>query len=122
MRRVTRESHGEFDVVFSVGILYHLDAPAVFEHVHELARMCRRFLFCSTHVSRFGERTLCFGDRQYSGSFVEEHFPGTGAAERSRNLRASLDNVVSFWLTPPSPLQPAGRRRVQLCLRDADAA
>jgi SAM-dependent methyltransferase len=102
VREVTLESHGEFDVVFSVGILYHLDAPAVFEHIHELARMCRRFLFCSTHVSRFGERTARFGERRYSGSYVEEHPTGAGARERARNLRASLDNELSFWLTPSS--------------------
>ncbi|MGI8462455.1 MAG: class I SAM-dependent methyltransferase [Solirubrobacterales bacterium] len=102
IRELSVETSGEFDVVFSVGILYHLDAPAVFEHVHELARMSRRLLFLSTHVSRFAERRREFGGRSYRGCVVEEHPAGSGKRDREGNLRASLDNEVSFWLTRPS--------------------
>jgi SAM-dependent methyltransferase len=102
VRHVKLESHGRFDVVLSIGILYHLDAPDLFEHVHDLGRLNRRFLFLSTVVSRFGERAREFGGHRYAGSVVDEHPAGAGESQRAANLRASLDNPVSFWLTPPS--------------------
>ena len=102
VREVTVASHDDFDVVLSIGILYHLDAPDLFEHVHELARLGRRFLFLSTVVARFGERSREFAGRRYRGSVVDEHPAGADACERARNLRASLDNPTSFWLSEPS--------------------
>jgi hypothetical protein len=33
---------------------------------------------------------------------VEEHPAGSDPAAKARNLRASLDNPASFWLTAPS--------------------
>lgn len=102
IREVTADSHGEFDIVLSIGILYHLDAPALFEHVRDLRGLARRLLFLSTHVSRVPEASREFGGSTYRGSVVEEHPPDSDASAKEANLRASLDNPESFWLTPAS--------------------
>ncbi len=102
VRNVDAGSYGEFDVVLNIGILYHLDQPAVFKLLENLALMCRRVMMLSTHHSRFAERTVEWGGRRYSGSYVVEHRPDADPDTRRRNLRASLDNTRSFWLTRPS--------------------
>jgi SAM-dependent methyltransferase len=102
VRTVDAERYGRFDVILNIGILYHLDAPAVFELVFELAEMCERLMFVSTHHGRFGERGFEFRGRAYRGSVVQEHRPRDDSETRERNLRASLDNPESVWLTRPS--------------------
>jgi SAM-dependent methyltransferase len=102
VRNVGGERYGRFDVILNIGILYHLDAPALFELVFELAAMCDGLMFLSTQHSRFPERRAEFRGRTYRGSLVSEHRRGDDAQARSRNLRASLDNPVSLWLTRPS--------------------
>lgn len=102
IRRVSADTHGEFDVVFSAGILYHLDAPDLFAHLRAVNAMTQRFLFLSTHFSRLGEGAREHEGRKYAGSVVEEHPPGAAGQELEANLRASLDNETSFWLTRAS--------------------
>jgi SAM-dependent methyltransferase len=102
VRNVNAERYGRFDAILNIGILYHLDAPAVFELIFDLARMCDRLMFLSTHHSRFPERAVEFRGRTYRGSLVLEHRLRADAEARRRNLRASLDNPASLWLTRPS--------------------
>ena len=42
VRGLDRASHGKFDVVLCLGILYHLDHPDVFGFVEQMASVCRR--------------------------------------------------------------------------------
>ena len=102
VRNVDAERHGRFDVILNIGMLYHLDAPAVFELIFALAGMCDGLMFLSTHHGRFGERRFRFRGRTYHGSLVQEHGRGDDARTRMGNLRASLDNPASVWLTRPS--------------------
>jgi tRNA (mo5U34)-methyltransferase len=102
VRNVDSGRYGRFDVILNVGILYHLDAPAVFELIFALAEMCDGLMFVSTQHSRFPERGAEFHGRTYRGSAVGEHPRGADAAARRENLRASLDNPASLWLTRPS--------------------
>jgi SAM-dependent methyltransferase len=102
VRNVSAERYGRFDAILNIGILYHLDAPAVFELVFDLAAMCDGLMFLSTQHSRFRERSVEFRGRTYRGSMVQEHGRGDDRDARLRNLRASLDNPASLWLTRPS--------------------
>ncbi len=102
VRNVDAGRYGRFDVILNIGILYHLDAPAVFELVFAAAEMCDGLMFLSTQHSRFPERRVEFRGRTYRGSTVGEHPRGAGEAARRENLRASLDNPASLWLTRPS--------------------
>jgi SAM-dependent methyltransferase len=104
VRNVTRDKYGEFDVVLNLGILYHLDAPDVFELVYGLSDMCTRFMFLSTHYGHFARRHHTFRGQTYWGAPYPEHRPDTTAQQRLALMRASLDNPVSFWPTLPSLL------------------
>ncbi len=46
-------SHGDFDVVFANGILYHLDRPKAF--LAAAAKSCRRAIILHTHVTHRNE-------------------------------------------------------------------
>lgn len=51
VRNLSKEKYGEFDVVLCLGILYHLDAPDVFDFVNRVAQVCRDFAIIETHFA-----------------------------------------------------------------------
>lgn len=102
VREVTRESHGEFDVVLCLGILYHLDSPDLFDFVYELGRLCRGFMVLDTQISLSDRVAREHRGHTYHGSLYPEHRPRSSRSERLQSLRASLDNPESLWLTRPS--------------------
>jgi SAM-dependent methyltransferase len=102
VRNLNRDEHGQFDVVLCLGILYHLDAPDVFELVRAVRETCRGFALVDTWVSRRAETSREWRGHAYWGSSVPEHPPTSSSEERFRDLRMSLDNPDSFWLTQPS--------------------
>ncbi|HXL79370.1 MAG TPA: class I SAM-dependent methyltransferase [Pyrinomonadaceae bacterium] len=102
VRNLSSDKYGHFDAVLCIGILYHLDAPDVFDFVHRMAEVCTGCLVIDTHVSNTKEVSSKYGEREYWGKFFTEHEPDTTLAEREKSLWASIDNVKSFWLTRPS--------------------
>jgi SAM-dependent methyltransferase len=102
VRDVTRARYGEFDVVLCLGIVYHLDAPDVFEFALNLGELCRWALFVESNISTTPAEAREFGGRRYSGRRYLEHRPRSSADERKSLLRASIDNTESFWLTRSS--------------------
>src|SRR6185312_7210034 len=42
VRRLTRTTHGTFDVVYLLGLLYHLDVPDLFSVLEHVADVCTR--------------------------------------------------------------------------------
>lgn len=91
------EDHGPFDVVLSLGVLYHLDAPDLFEVVHRIGAVTRRALVVETHVARRADETVEHGGHVYRGWRYREHDAGDDEATRAGRLLASLDNATSFW-------------------------
>ncbi len=102
VRNLNSGTYGHFDGVLCIGILYHLDAPDVFDFVHRMAEVCTRCLVIDTHISTTREVSYKHGEKEYWGKFFTEHEPDTTLAEREKSLWASIDNVKSFWLTRPS--------------------
>jgi 2-polyprenyl-3-methyl-5-hydroxy-6-metoxy-1,4-benzoquinol methylase len=102
VRNLRSDQYGHFDGVLCLGILYHLDAPDVFDFVHRMAEVCTRCLVIDTHVSNTKEVSYQYREREYWGRFFTEHEPDILPAERQKSLWASIDNVKSFWLTRPS--------------------
>lgn len=102
VRGLSVARHGRFDVVLCLGILYHLDAPDVFEMVHRIAEVCERLAVFDTHVSLTAGEVRSFKGRRYHGTIWDEHDPSSPQEERLRKLWRSLDNPVSFRLTRPS--------------------
>ena len=102
VRDVTADTHGSFDVVLCLGILYHLDTPDVFDFVHAIAGMCSEVLVLDTSLSLVAQEKRTHAGREYWGRLYTEHRPRASEEERVAKLRASLDNPDSFWLTRPS--------------------
>lgn len=102
VRNLSVEKYGRFDAVLCLGILYHLDAPAVFDFVRAMHEVCDRVLVVDTHISLFGDTRHAFEGVQYGGRVFIEHLEDAAPEERLRSVWASLDNTRSFWLTRPS--------------------
>lgn len=95
VRNFSKEKYGEFDVILCLGILYHLDAPDVFEFMKNIAEASRRMVIFHTHVASAPKKTADFDGRTYSGADFTEY---------TNDPWASIGNRTSFWLTKPSLL------------------
>lgn len=95
VRHVTSTTHGSFDIVLCLGILYHLDTPDVFEFARNLVGLTKPggFALIETNIGLSRPRREPFGDRTYWGKSYPEDLTQVGA---------SLDNLQSFWPTRPS--------------------
>lgn len=78
----------DVDVVFHVGVLYHLRDPA--RHVMELGRVCRVGLLLDTHVAEEHEATESYdsGGRSWRFKRYDEipHLPAAGMYDHARWL------------------------------------
>ncbi len=99
VRNLSREKHGEFDVVLCLGILYHLDAPDVFRFVENIARVTTGLAVIDTYVSLASKDVRSHEGKSYWGREVFEHSPSDSTEQRLDRVWASLDNPRSFWLT-----------------------
>lgn len=102
VRNVGRDTHGEFDVVYCLGLLYHLDAPEVFELLAHLHDLCRHVLLIDTLIASEGTSEVEFDGRAYEGSRVREHDAGDSEEVRRSRLLRSIDNEFAFLLTRES--------------------
>jgi 2-polyprenyl-3-methyl-5-hydroxy-6-metoxy-1,4-benzoquinol methylase len=102
VRNLSRERHGEFDVVLCLGILYHLAAADVFPFVERLRDVARRALVIDTAIAVGGREELAYGGRTYNGRTLFEHDPQSTDEERLEALWSSLDNPSAWAPTRPS--------------------
>lgn len=99
IRDLSRDKYGAFDVVLCLGILYHLDAPDVFNLVENIGLVCNGLTVFDTYVSLVPKRRYLFQDKEYWGRDIAEHRADQSVAERLNKLWSSLDNAKSVWLT-----------------------
>jgi SAM-dependent methyltransferase len=94
VRRVTRATHGEFDVVLLLGLLYHLDDP-----VTVLGNLpCAHLLVVDTLIALDADAEL----QGYRGQWHREHEDDDTAELRRSRVLKSIDNAMSFRLTADS--------------------
>jgi hypothetical protein len=96
IRTISVESHGEFDVVYFLGILYHLDVPDVFHVVERLHGLCRDWLLVDTHITHNPQDRASYKGRVYAGTNVREHADDDSETVRRAKVMASLDNTFAF--------------------------
>jgi SAM-dependent methyltransferase len=101
VRHVTRKTYGEFDLVYFLGLLYHLDTPDVFS-VLENIRGLTRFLVIDTLVSLTPVTEVSWRGQIYRGSRCREHGDGDSPAVRRSRVLKSIDNAFSFRFTRDS--------------------
>lgn len=99
VRDLSRERHGDFDVVLCLGILYHLNAPDVFAFVERIAEVCTGFAIFDTNVSLGPKRSYSYKGKQYWGRDIREHPEELNESGKIAKLWSSLNNVTSTWLT-----------------------
>jgi SAM-dependent methyltransferase len=102
VRDLSHARHGEFDLVLSLGILYHLDASDLFTLVERIGEVCRRALIVDTAVGSAGSERLHYAGRTYRAVRLVEHTPESTEEERLQTVWSSLDNVTAVALTRPS--------------------
>ncbi len=118
VRAVTRDTHGPFDVVYCLGILYHLDVPEVFSLLENVHRMCDRLLVVDTFISleqpwpspreparvwgRGADLDVTHRGRVYRGERCREHEDQDSDEVRRGRVLRSIDNTFSFRFTRAS--------------------
>ena len=102
IRAVTRETHGAFDVVYVLGILYHLEGDAACRTLENIRAMTDGLVIIDTHVALEGTGALEYRGRRYAGAQHREHEDADSEAVRKARLLMSLDNTYSFWFTRES--------------------
>jgi 2-polyprenyl-3-methyl-5-hydroxy-6-metoxy-1,4-benzoquinol methylase len=102
VRAIAADTHGEFDVVYCLGLLYHLDSPDGLELLERIDGLCRGLLVIDTLIATAAHADVQYGGRTYEGARVREHQAGdTAEVRRSRVLR-SIDNEFAFHFTRPA--------------------
>jgi hypothetical protein len=122
VRTLSRSTHGQFDVVLCLGLLYHLDQDGLFGLLRAMREVCTGVLIVDTHIAyedgelgrypreEFGSdpyalsamREVEVAGQKYRGRDFQEHDPGASHEQRLAARWRSLDNVTSLWLTRPS--------------------
>lgn len=103
VRTLSREAHGEFDVVLCLGLLYHLERETIVQLLETMASLTTRLAVVDTMVSpNRGARDFAVRGRAYRGRRVREFDLDASAEEQMRLTRSSIGNHESVWLTRPS--------------------
>jgi SAM-dependent methyltransferase len=102
VRRITAASHGRFDVVLFLGILYHLEDRDAFSALRNIHEMCEQFVIIDTHIALRGRDRTEGNGKAYDGARLREHAESDPETLRASRLQASLDNLTSFWFTKES--------------------
>ncbi len=104
-RRVTRETYGEFDVVYALGLLYHLDAPELFGVLENIHGLCAGLVVLDTLTSPIGSTEVSWRGRHYRGQRCREHNDGDSPGVRLSRVLRSIDNTFSFLLDRDSVIR-----------------
>lgn len=118
VRDVSRQTHGTFDVVYCLGILYHLDAPDVFSLLETMREICDHLLVVDTFISleqpwpspreparvwgRGAGLEVNHRGRTYRGERCREHEDDDSSEVRRAHVLRSIDNTFSFRFTRES--------------------
>jgi SAM-dependent methyltransferase len=98
-RRVSRETHGDFDVVFCLGLLYHLDMPDVVHLLERMQELATRLAVIDTLVSAGGGAAVTYRGRTYEGERCREHGDDDPPEVRRSRLLRSIDSTFAFRFT-----------------------
>jgi SAM-dependent methyltransferase len=102
VRDLSPATHGRFDVVLCLGLLYHLEGEAAVRLIHDIGAVTDRLTAIDTHVSLEQKAEVTVDGRVYSGRRIREFDPDASRDEQLRLSRSSIGNPESLWLTRPS--------------------
>ena len=96
VRGVGRDTHGEFDVVYCLGLLYHLDGADLFSLLDRTHELCRDALIVDTLVSLKGGDEVTHREFVYEGEWHREHDDQDSDDVRRGRVLRSIDNTFAF--------------------------
>ena len=102
VRNLDFKRFGRYDVVLALGILYHLEAPAVMEVVRSIFGCCTRVAIIDTHFSQEAKEPFTWEGNVYFGDYWQDHNPNSTHEEQLAALWMSMGNTRSFILTRAS--------------------
>jgi SAM-dependent methyltransferase len=127
VRRIRAATHGRFDVVLALGILYHLDADDLFDVLANLRALCAGpaagLCLIDGFVSVAPDLRFERGGVWYEGQRVREHEDADPPEVRRARVLRSIDNAFGLRLTLPSlvrALEAAGFSSVLQCHAPAE--
>lgn len=118
VRRLTRDELGQFDVVYCLGLLYHLDQDELFPVLQQVHAMCRHLLLIDTLISLEAPDSFDWRGERYQGQRCREHDDSDPPELRLGRLLRSVDSTFAFRLSRPSlfaALQRVGFTSVYEC-------
>ncbi|HKJ35323.1 MAG TPA: class I SAM-dependent methyltransferase [Solirubrobacterales bacterium] len=101
-RELSAERAGSFDIVYCLGLLYHLDAPEVFPFLAAVRELCAGALIVDTLISLEPDTEVTYLDRAYRGERTREHGDDDPPAVRQQRLLRSIDSTFAFRFTRES--------------------
>jgi hypothetical protein len=102
VRNLDYKKFGRYDVVLALGILYHLEAPAVMEVVRSIFDCCTRVAIIDTHFSPEANEANTWEGNVYWGDYSQEHPSNSTREEQLAAVWMSIGNARSFRLTRAS--------------------
>ena len=105
VRSVTRAAFGSFDVVYVLGLLYHLNTPDVFKVLESIYDLCTALLVVDTFISLTTQSQVEWRGQTYEGQQCREHDDGDTDEIRMSRVLKSIDNTFSFRFTRDSLLR-----------------
>lgn len=99
-RDIRDVSNGLYDIIYMLGILYHLDFPDSLNVLKNLRKMSN-ILIIDTHIS-LSSKDVVGG---FCGKRYREHPLNSTLEQKQKNLKASIDNEWSFWYDKSSLLK-----------------
>lgn len=103
VRTLSVDQFGQFDFVLCSGLLHHLNAEAFVDFTQAMADVTADTLVLYTHtatdwaVEHFKLKDAAKVNDRYEGFLFREHKDEATPEQRTRQVRASLDNTYSFW-------------------------
>lgn len=92
VRDITAETHGTFDVVLCLGILYHLEPASALQLLTTMREMTERFAVIDTHIGTH-ETEVTVDGHAYRGCWFGENVD---------HPWSSIGNTRSWWFTAES--------------------
>lgn len=103
VRNLTFEKYGTFDVVYLLGLLYHLDEPEIFDILKNIYSVCGELLIIDTAIALSTPITLVHEKKEYYGVKYIEHEEGDSEDLMiNKRIMASIGNNKSFAFSKKS--------------------